>query len=70
MRHSYSPTHRPGHRFTAHNAALIVLLVGVALLLGADSAKPVYVRVPGLLILGVVLVWLVLSLRTRSERRG
>jgi hypothetical protein len=63
--------HGSGHHgFTAHNAALIVLLVGVALLLGSDTAKPVYVRVPGLLILGVVLVWLVLSLRTRSERRG
>jgi len=66
--HSLAPERRG---FGARHAAMIALLIGVAVLLRADTAMPVNVRVPGLLILMGFLVYLLVgSFRTRSERRG
>jgi hypothetical protein len=49
---------------------MLALLLGVALLLRADTALPVTARIPGILILlGVLAYLLVGQFRTRSERR-
>ncbi len=56
--------------FGARHAVMIALLIGIGVLLRADVAMPVHARIPGLLILMGVLVYLLVgTFRTRSGRR-
>ena len=65
--HSIAPARRG---FGARHAAMIALLIGIGVLLRADTAMPVNARIPGLLILMGLMVYLLLGqFRTRSERR-
>lgn len=49
---------------------MLALLIGVGVLVRADTALPVNVRIPGLLILiGLIAYLLVGQFRTRAERR-
>jgi hypothetical protein len=58
--------HREGHRFTAHHVVLMVVLVGVALLLGDDTLLPTSARIPGMLVLGGIAGWLGFGLIPRG----
>ncbi|MGZ3419184.1 MAG: hypothetical protein ACXVEF_01505 [Polyangiales bacterium] len=44
-------------RFTVHHVILLVVLVGVAFLLGDDTLLPTSARIPGMLVLGAIGVW-------------
>lgn len=74
MRHTLSNSPAPHslgrRRFDARHAAMLALLIGVGVLVRADTALPVNVRIPGLLILiGLIAYLLVGQFRTRAERR-
>ena len=45
-------------RFTLRHGALLVILVGAALLLGVNVAMPVELRFPGFFVLLLIAAWL------------
>ena len=60
--HSIHPTDA-GHRsrFTARHVVLIAALAGIGILLSADEALPVFARVPGMIVLAILAIYMLVS---------
>jgi hypothetical protein len=56
-------------RFTVHNVVLLVILFGIAVLLGGNVALPVFVKIPGMLLLGAIAGWVGMGMMPRGRSR-